>query len=74
MLASNVTSLPEVAGDAALYADPFNIQDIQAGMEKLAGDDNLRKDLIAKARHHRTKFTWDRSAAGTPPEVPFSRM
>ena len=69
VMASNVTSLPEVAGDAALYVDPFNVPAILAGMEQLAGNDNLRAGLIAKARSHRTKFTWDKSAEGLWEEI-----
>ena len=64
VIASNVTSLPEVGGDAVLFVDPFNIKAIQTGMEQLAGNKDIRNDLIARARSHRTKFTWDRSAEG----------
>ena len=64
VMTSDVTSLPEVGGDAVLYVDPFNVQAIQAGMEQLAGNENLRNELVAKARIHRTKFSWDKSASG----------
>ncbi len=69
VLASNVTSLPEVGGDAVLYADPFDIEAIQYGLEQLAGNKELREDLIARARLHRTKFTWDISAEGLWEEI-----
>jgi len=64
VIASNVTSLPEVGGDAALFVDPFNISAIQNAMEQMAGDENLRKDLINKGRSQRIKFSWDNSATG----------
>lgn len=69
VIASNVTSLPEVGGDAVLYVDPFDIEAIQQGMEQLAGDENLRNELITKGRSQRVKFSWDNSATGLWNEI-----
>ncbi|KPK85090.1 MAG: glycosyltransferase [Bacteroides sp. SM23_62_1] len=64
VLASNVTSLPEVAGDAALYADPYNINAIAGKMLEIVKNDNLRKELIEKGKIQRQKYSWDKTAGG----------
>jgi glycosyltransferase involved in cell wall biosynthesis len=64
VLASNVTSLPEVAGDAVIYADPYDIQSISEQMIHIATNENLRKDLIEKGRIRRQNFSWDKTASG----------
>jgi glycosyltransferase involved in cell wall biosynthesis len=63
VLCSNTTSLPEVAGDAALLADPQNREAIVRSMAALADDDGLRASLIAKGRERFKAYSWDRSAA-----------
>jgi glycosyltransferase involved in cell wall biosynthesis len=64
VLAGNVTSLPEVAGDAVVYADPFDIESIVAGMNKLyENKDGLCADLIEKGFKQKQLFSWDRTAA-----------
>ncbi len=62
LLASNVTSLPEVAGDAAIYANPFSTESIANGMVKIALNENLRKELIEKGKKQREQFSWDKTA------------
>ena len=62
VLTSNATSLPEVAGDAALLVDPFSVEEITDAMTKLAFDVQLRQQLIEKAKIQRQKFTWDKTA------------
>jgi len=62
VICSNVTSLPEVAGDAALLVDPYNVDSIADAMVKIAKDEKLRRDLIQKGRLQREKFSWDRTA------------
>ena len=51
VICSNVTSLPEVAGDAALYVDPSKPWEIVNAIERIATDKNLRKRLIDQGRH-----------------------
>jgi glycosyltransferase involved in cell wall biosynthesis len=64
VLASNVTSLPEVAGDAAVYADPFDIASIVAGMSKLyENKEGLCAGLIEKGFKQKQLFSWDRTAS-----------
>lgn len=62
VITSNVTSLPEVAGDAALFINPFNVEEITTAMIKIFRDENLRKDLVQKGITQKEKFSWDRSA------------
>ena len=58
VITSNVTSMPEVAGDAALLVDPTSVDQIADAMTQLATNENLRQELIAKGRAQRTKFSW----------------
>src|SRR6185312_2975589 len=62
VITSNVTSMPEVAGDAALMVDPFSVDSITDAMTRLLKDESLRKGLIEKARLRKDIFTWDRTA------------
>lgn len=65
VIVSNVSSLPEVGGDAALYVDPSSSEDITKKMQKLLDDGNLRKDLIQKGKKQVEKFSWEKSARET---------
>mgnify|MGYP001235236378 CR=1 FL=1 len=62
IIASNVTSMPEVAGDAAYYVDPFNESQIAEAMEQLVKNPELRANLIAKAAERKHLFNWDKTA------------
>jgi len=62
VLTSDATSIPEVGGDAVLYADPYSVDSIKDGMVKISGDKELRGSLIEKAGEQRKKFSWDKSA------------
>jgi glycosyltransferase involved in cell wall biosynthesis len=62
VITSNVTSMPEVAGDAALLVDPFNTDDIAKAMTTITKDEQLRKGLIEKGLARRKQFSWDKSA------------
>lgn len=62
VIASKTTSMPEVGGDAALYIDPSDPDDIAQAILRL-DDKQLRNELIEKGRHQRTLFSWDRTAA-----------
>lgn len=62
VIASNTSSLPEVVGDAALLCDPNNTDEIKDAMIKVAEDDTLRENMIAKGLLQSHKFSWDQSA------------
>lgn len=61
-IVSNTSSMPEVAGDAALLVDPADPADIADKMHQLYKDEALRAKLIANAKQQVKKFDWDRSA------------
>ncbi len=64
VITSNKTSLPEVAGDAALIVDPFSVSEICAAMEQITSDEKLRNELIAKGAERGKLFDWQHSADG----------
>jgi glycosyltransferase involved in cell wall biosynthesis len=62
---SNRSSLPEVAGDAALLFDPEDTAAIASSIERLLVDSDLREQLIARGRDQAARFTWDACATAT---------
>lgn len=62
VITSNVTSMPEVAGNAAILINPFSVPSIADAMLKIASDDEFRQNLIVKGRGQRTKFSWEQTA------------
>ncbi len=62
VITSNITSMPEVAGDAALLVDPFSVDSISNAMIYIYKDEDMRNALIAKGRKRRLDFSWDKTA------------
>ena len=62
---SEVTSHPEVCGDAALYFDPYSVADMVTVLEKAIGDKALREDVQKKGKEHVQQFRWDSMAKKT---------
>lgn len=62
IVTSNVTSLPEVAGNAALFVEPDKIDSIANGIEQITSNETLRNDLIQKGFVRAQDFSWDRTA------------
>ena len=62
VICSNTTSLPEVGGDAVLYADPFALNQIKDAMIRISSDSELREKLIKKGFRQKEKFSWDKTA------------
>lgn len=62
VVTSNVTSMPEVAGDAAILVDPFSEQAIADAMHVLCKDDAMRQRLIARGLQRAQDFDWNKSA------------
>jgi len=62
VITSNITSMPEVAGDAALLVNPFSTEEIVNAMEQIATDEQLRKKLIQLGEERKRTFSWDKSA------------
>jgi glycosyltransferase involved in cell wall biosynthesis len=62
VIASKVTSLPEIAGDAALFTSPDSPANIRDSMIRMVREEGLREDLINKGRKRRERFSWDNTA------------
>jgi glycosyltransferase involved in cell wall biosynthesis len=62
---SNNSSLPEVGGDAALYFDPTNKQEIKNIILKVLSNEQLRQNMIAKGRQQLANFSWEKCAQQT---------
>lgn len=62
LIASNVTSLPEVCGDAALLVDPESEASIAEAMVSMASQPELRQSLVEKGYERLSHFSWDRTA------------
>lgn len=62
VICSNTTSLPEVGGEAVQYVDPSSESQICDAMLRMAEDESLRQDLIAKGFRQKEKFSWDKTA------------
>jgi glycosyltransferase involved in cell wall biosynthesis len=64
-IVSNVSSIPEIAGDAAILVNPMDTKEIADAMLKLAKDDKLRYDLRQKGFEQVKKFDWEKCARET---------
>ena len=62
VVVSNVASLPEICGEAALYVNPRSVDSIAAAMFKVISDESLRKSLIQYGYERANQFTWEKSA------------
>jgi glycosyltransferase involved in cell wall biosynthesis len=62
VVTSNVSSLPEVVGDAAVLVNPENVFDIVRGIRDVLLDEPLRAGLIQRGREQASRFSWSRTA------------
>ena len=62
IITSNTSSMPEVAGDAAILVNPYDVDSIFEAMLQLWETPNLRNQLIEKGNIQRKKFSWDKTA------------
>ncbi|MBI2856788.1 MAG: glycosyltransferase family 4 protein [Chloroflexi bacterium] len=65
VVTSNISSLPEVAGEAALFVNPRERQDLARAMARILSDGAVRRQLIAKGRERSGRFSWARAAEAT---------
>jgi glycosyltransferase involved in cell wall biosynthesis len=65
VLTSNRSALPEVAGDAALLVNPFDVEEIRAALERLIDNRELREQLACRGRARAAQFTWERAVRAT---------
>ncbi len=65
VITSNCSSMPEVAGDAALFVDPGNVQEIGDAMRRVAEDPALAATLGEQGKQRAGQFSWERCARET---------
>jgi glycosyltransferase involved in cell wall biosynthesis len=65
VVTSNTSSLPEVGGQAALYADPLNPTSIAENVTRAVEDLDLRGEMIRQGLLRAREFTWERTARAT---------
>lgn len=74
VISGKLTSLPEVAGDAAILVDPYKVDEIAGAMEKIASDPELRSELSARSLERSSLFSWDKAADETWEEIEVTKM
>ena len=65
VITSNISSLPEAGGDAALYVDPQDVNDIADKIQKVISNQKLRDDMMEKGYKQVKKFSWEKTARET---------
>ena len=59
VITSNVTAMPEVAGDAAILVDPYSVEEMASAISRLLQDKVLRNELITKGKERSAGYSWD---------------
>ena len=62
VITSNLSSLPEAVGDAAVLVNPENVFDIARGLQRVLLDESFREQLRRRGKEQAERFSWDRSA------------
>lgn len=62
VVSSNLTSMPEICSDAAVYCNPYDIDDIAKKIELVLKNNTLREEMIEKGLKRALEFTWKKSA------------
>ena len=62
IITSDITSMPEVGGEAVLYVDPYSPDSIATAFVKIAKNSEFRNKLISAGRKQRKKFSWDQTS------------
>jgi glycosyltransferase involved in cell wall biosynthesis len=65
VVASNVSSLPEVVGDAALLVDPYNVEELAEAMYRVLTEQELHEQLRRKGLERAQLFSWEETARKT---------
>lgn len=65
VITTNISSLPEVAGDAALLVDPDDVEGLAAALRRVLQDDALAADMSARGIERARQFSWERCARET---------
>ena len=62
VITSNISSMPEVAEDAAILVNPHEVNEIANALLQYFENEDLRKEKIENGRRQKEKFNWDRTA------------
>lgn len=65
IITSNISSMPEVAGDGALFVNPYNVADISGGLETIMNNSSKREEIIKKGFENVKRFSWEKTAKET---------
>ncbi|MCE2719404.1 MAG: glycosyltransferase family 4 protein [Dolichospermum sp.] len=65
VITSNISSLPEVAGDAAILINPYHIEEITAAMKMIIHDSETRKQLSKQGLKRVNQFSWEKTGLAT---------
>ncbi|WPC42048.1 glycosyltransferase family 1 protein [Clostridium sp. JS66] len=65
VITSNISSIPEVVGDAGILIDPFNIKSLEDSLEHLLNSKSLVEKLINKGLNQSSKFSWEKTSEET---------
>jgi glycosyltransferase involved in cell wall biosynthesis len=65
VVCSNVSSIPEVVGNAGEYFDPYSVENMKEAMEKVLFSSDVRQDLISKGQERVKLFSWEKCARET---------
>ncbi len=65
VVASNIPVLKEIGGDAAMYFNPKDINDMESAIQEILNDQKLRKQILEKGNNRYLKFSWRQLAEQT---------
>jgi len=65
VITSNISSMPEVGGEAVVYVNPLDVKDIAAGLQSVLINDSLRQKLVEKGMTRAKQFSWEKCAKET---------
>ncbi len=65
VITSNLSSLPEVAGDAALHVNPYSVEEMTEAMRTIATDSALRQQLWTQSISRASQFSWEKTGLAT---------
>jgi len=62
VVCSDTGALPEVGGDAAVYIDPYDVESIAQGLQRILVDEDLRTQFVEKGHERVQQFSWEKTA------------
>lgn len=65
VITSSISSMPEIAGGAAVFANPEKTEEIKTAIKNLLNDQEMQKELVLKGIKRAKEFTWEKTAAAT---------